>query len=306
MKLTKIKHSQCVWHDLTEIDEKAIAYLRKNFKFHELDLEDCLSKTERPKLDTYQNYIFLVIFLPILNGGGKLISSPVRVFVGPKYVVTLHDNEILPIVNIKESCRLEIEKNYYLGQGSGFLLYEIISQLFQSCFPVLDKIGRSIGEIEEDLFGEDEEQEIKDMLRDTARVRRNVIVFRRIMLPQRSVISSLEKSVTPFMGKNLGTYFGDVVDQTEKIWDMLTSYKELIESLQDTNEALISHRINSVMKILTVFSVILLPLTFITGLYGMNVNLPLGEHPIAFWGIITGMATLVMLMVTFFRRKKWL
>ncbi|MDD4351604.1 MAG: magnesium transporter CorA family protein [Candidatus Gracilibacteria bacterium] len=307
MQLKKVITPKCSWYYLTEKDQKSISFLRRKFKFHELDLEDCLSDTERPKLDVYDKYLFLVLFVPMYNKEDKrIISRGVRIFVGKDYLVTLHSGALKPLDKLFTEAKRKNEKEYYFSKGPGFLLYEIITQLYQYCFPILDKVGANLNEIEKDLFVEEENTELRDMLRDIARINRNIIVFRRIMLPQRSVIMRLEHSQLEFLPQDWTVYFGDISDQIEKIWDILISYKELIESLKDTNETLISHRINNVMKILTIFSVTILPLTFITGLYGMNVTLPFGNEPLAFWKLAGSMLALLALMLLFFKRKRWL
>ncbi len=190
-----------------------------------------------------------------------------------------------------------------MGSGSGFLLYEIIDQLYSAAFPMLDKIEKSVTSLERDVFSLSEQH---DMLKDILVLKKNIITFRRIIAPQRTVIAQIEHKNKKFLPDSLEIYFDDVVDKVEKIWNNLESLKDLIESLQDTNESIISHTTNNVIKILTVFSVVMLPLTFLTGLYGMNVALPMADKNGVFLILAGTMVGIVLLMLGLFKYKRWI
>lgn len=182
----------------------------------------------------------------------------------------------------------------------------IIKRLFTSSFSITDKIQVNLKEIEEKIF---ESPHVKDQLFDIMVAKKNIITLRKILLPERPVIANLEHKQKRFLPDTLEVYFDDVVDQIEKLWNILETQKEVIESLEDTNESLLSHKINNTMRTLTVFSVIMLPLTFFTGLFGMNVQLPFEtamENLEHFWDILMAMGITVFLMVGVFKVKKWL
>ena len=168
----------------------------------------------------------------------------------------------------------EALREQLFSKGSGRLLYEVLDDLFDYCFPILDKIGHKLDSIEDDMF----EGRSEEVVRDISNVKQEIISYRKIIKPERSTLRLLERHVERFLPEELELYFDDIVDAAERIWDLLDNYKEVVEALEDTNESVISHRQNDVLRILTVFSVVLLPLTLITGIFGMNVELPGLRH----------------------------
>ena len=169
------------------------------------------------------------------------------------------------------------------SNGTGYLLYQIVDQSFDYCFPMLRKIGNKLEQLEEDIFiGRGEE-----VVRDISNVKQEIINFRKTIRPQRTVLRDLERTKQRYMREDLEVYFDDIVDAAERIWDMLENYKEVVEALEDTNESVISHRVNDILRVLTAISVIVLPLTFIASLWGMNVGVPGEGDETAFW-IISG------------------
>ncbi|MDP2625198.1 MAG: magnesium transporter CorA family protein [Candidatus Peregrinibacteria bacterium] len=302
---TTIKLGKLQWTDISSPNEDTVKMLEKKYDFHELDLEDCLSKHQRPKIDEYEDYLFIVLHFPFYSKRLKrVVSEELDIFIGPDYLITLHDGQLRSMNKLIKHCKQDRSTmKEYMGKGTGYLLYMVIRELFDEAFPILDDMWRSLAGIERDLFDGDTE---KDMVRDILWLKKDVINFRRIVSPQRAVIAQLEHKNKKFLPENLEVYFDDVVDKIEKMWGTLENLKELTESLQDTNEVLISHQTNRIIKILTVFSVVLLPLTVITGFYGMNVQLPYAETVMAAKGITLSMLGLVVLMLVFFKWKRWL
>ena len=187
-------------------------------------------------------------------------------------------------------------------KGSGRLLYEVLDDLFDYCFPILDKIALKLDSIEDDI----EDRRSEEIVNDISKVKQEIISYRKIVKPQRPALRLLERHIERFLPENLELYFDDLVDASERIWDLLDNYKEIVEALEDTNESVISHRQNDILRILTIFSVVLLPLTLISGIFGMNVLFP-GEHTReAFWIIAGLMVGVIVSMVAFFTYKRWL
>ena len=178
----------------------------------------------------------------------------------------------------------------------------MLDDLFDYCFPILDKIGHKLDSLEDDVF----EGRSDEVVRDISNAKQEIISYRKIIKPERSTLRLLERHVERFLPEELELYFDDIVDATERIWDMLDNYKEVVEALEDTNESVISHRQNDVLRVLTVFSVIILPLTLITGVFGMNTKFPGFDTAWAFWTIVGVMAAALVGMLGFFRHKKWL
>jgi magnesium transporter len=270
-----------------------------------LDIEDCLSEQERPKIEEYDDYLFLVFHIPYrTNKNHRIMKEEVNIFLGPDFVVTLHRGKI-PVLDLvwKEIEEKQEKREEYLQHGTGFFLYELMSKLFDDIFPLVDQVTKRIRIMEDQLFESDEEV---DMLRDIMNVKRNIISMRSILLPQRTLIATLEHKNKKFIPDELELYFDDILDAIERQWSLLETAKEMIDALQETHESWLSHKTNAVVRVLTVFSVTMLPLTVITGLYGMNVKLPLQGDPFAFIGIGAVMVLILAVMVLYFSRKHWL
>lgn len=300
-----ITHGNLTWIDVHDPSIETLTELKEKFKFHELDVEDCLSENQRSKIDEYSKYLFMILHFPYYDKKSQKVSfEEVDFFLANDLLITVHTNGFKNFVGFFEKTMesKEVRENI-MSKGSGFLLYEVIDFMFTTAFPILDNFETSIAILERDVFTLGEQ---RDMLRDILRTKKNIITFRRVIGPERTVVAQLEHKHKKFLADNLDLYFDDLVDKIEKIWNTLENLKELVESLQDTNESIISHATNNVIRMLTTFSVIMLPLTFITGLYGMNVNLPLAEQNEIFFVLTGVMLFIVLSMLAFFKYKKWI
>jgi magnesium transporter len=178
----------------------------------------------------------------------------------------------------------------------------VLDDLFDYCFPILDKIGHKLDSVEDDMF----ERRAEDVVRDLSDVKQEIISYRKIIKPERSSLRLLERQVERFMPEELDLYFDDIVDAAERIWDLLDNYKEVVEGLESTNESVISHRQNDVLRVLTVFSAVLLPLTLLASVFGMNVAFPGEGTATAFWVIVAAMVVALTGLLGFFRWKRWI
>src|SRR5438876_3403590 len=292
------------WIHLDTPGHEAATELAERFGWHPLDVEDVLSKRQRPKVDEYPDYLFAVLHFPFYDKAvQRLNAAELDVFLGPGYLVTLPNVELLPGSRLFQRCLADPElRESLFSKGSGYLLYHVLDDLFDYCFPILDKIGHKLDSIEDDI----DEPRCEEIVRDISKAKQEIISYRKIVKPQRPALRLLERKIERFLPENLELYFDDLVDASERIWDLLDNYKEVVEALEDTNESLISHRQNDVLRILTIFSVILLPLTLISGIFGMNVLFP-GEHThAAFWAIVGLMVTVIIGMIGFFKYNRWL
>ncbi len=292
------------WVHLTSPTAEEAARLAERFGWHALDLEDVLSKRQRPKVDEYPEYLFVVLHFPAYDKAvQRLNAAELDVFLGPDFLITLPNVELLPVTRLFLRCEDDEElRETLFSKGSGYLLYHVLDDLFDYCFPILDKIGHKLDSIEDDMF----EGAAEDVVRDISNVKQEIISYRKIIKPERSTLRVLEARTQRFLPQDLEVYFDDIVDAAERIWDLLDNYKEVVEALEDTNESVISHRQNDVLRILTIFSVTMLPLSLLAGIFGMNVGFPgEGTHQ-AFWIIVGGMIGTLVAMVAFFRYKRWL
>ena len=280
------------------------AWLAEHFDFHALDLEDVMSRNQRPKIDEYPDYLFIVLHFPVFDKQvGRLNAGELDLFVGPDFIITLPNQALKPVQYLFERCRTNEEfREQLFSKGTGYLLYQIVDQSVDYCFPMLRKIGNKLEQLEEEIFiGRGEE-----VVRDISNVKQEIINFRKVIRPQRPVFRDLERTKQRYMRDELEVYFDDIVDASERIWDMLENYKEVVVALDETNESVISHRVNEILRVLTAFSVVVLPLTFIASLWGMNVGVPGEGDMTAFWIITAAMVALLVGMVAFFRRRGWL
>ena len=178
----------------------------------------------------------------------------------------------------------------------------MLDDLFDYCFPILDKIGYKLDRIEDEMF----EGRSEEIVRDISNLKQEIISYRKIIKPERSTLRLLERHVERFLPEELDLYFDDIVDAAERIWDLLDNFKEVVEALEDTNESVISHRQNDVLRLLTIFSVTLLPLTVLTGVFGMNVDFPGEGTQVSFWIVLGAMAATIVGLLGFFRYKRWI
>src|SRR5213080_3355859 len=294
------------WIHLDAPDPLQAGILAGRFGWHPLDVEDVLSKRQRPKIDDYadEGYLFGVLHFPAYDKAiQRLNAAELDFFLGPDYLVTMPNVQLNPVTRLFSRCQEdEVFRTQLFEKGSGRLLYEVLDDLFDYCFPILDKIAYKLDSIEDDI----DERHSEEIVGDISKAKQEIISYRKIIKPQRPALRLLERRIERFLPENLELYFDDLVDASERIWDLLDNYKEVVEALEDTNESLISHRQNDVLRILTVFSVILLPLTLISGIFGMNVMFP-GEHTReAFWIIAGLMVAVIVSMVAFFKYKRWL
>ncbi len=248
------------------------AWLEEHFEFHPLDYEDVLSRNQRPKIDEYEDYLFIVLYFPVFDKTvGRLNAAELDIFIGPDFIITLPNTPLPPVEYLFERCRANAEvRETLFSKGSGYLLYKIVDDSFDYCFPMLRKIGNKLERLEEDIF----EGKAEEVVRDLSNSKQEIINFRKIIRPQRAVLRDLERTKQRYLAEDLEVYFDDIVDASERIWDMLENFKEVVEALEDTNESVLSHRVNEVLRVLTAFSVIILPLTFLASIFGMNVDLP--------------------------------
>src|SRR6266576_7151889 len=233
-----------------------------------------LSKRQRPKIDEYteEGYLFAVLHFPVYDKAvQRLNAAELDFFIGQDYLVTLPNVELLPVTRLFRRCEEdEALRDQLFSKGSGYLFYHVLDDLFDYCFPILDKIAYKLDSIEDDVF----EGRSEEVVRDISDANQEIISYRKIIKPERATLRVLERQIERFLPEELELYFDDIVDAAERIWDLLDNYKEVIEGLEDTNESVISHRQNNVLRVLTVVSVILLPLTLISGIFGMNVHFP--------------------------------
>jgi magnesium transporter len=281
-----------------------MAWVEERYEFHPLDYEDVLSRNQRPKVDEYDDYLFIVLHFPRYDKTvARLNAAELDLFVGADYLITIQNEPLQAVQYLFDRVRNNEElREDVFAKGPGYLLYRIVDDSVDASFPMLAKMGNKLERIEEEIF----EGESEDVVRDISNVKQEIINFRKIVRPQRAAFRDLERNKARYIAEDLDIYFDDINDASERVWDMLENYKEVVEALESTNESAIAHRTNETFRVLTAISVIVLPLTLVASIWGMNVGVPGEQSRTAFWVIIAIMVVLLGAMVGYFRRRDWL
>jgi magnesium transporter len=303
-RISELAAEGLTWVHADRPGEAEVAYLAERFGFHELDIEDVLSKRQRPKIDEYPDYLFLVLHFPFYDKSvQRLNAAELDLFLGQDFLITLPNVELLPVTYLLRRCEDDAERREELfSKGSGYLLYHVLDDLFDYCFPILDKIGTKLDAIEGAIF----EERSEEVVRDISNAKQEIIAYRKIIKPERATLRLLERSTLRFLPENLELYFDDIVDASERVWDLLDNYKEVIDGLESTNESFISHKQQYRLQLLTVVSIILLPLTLLASVFGMNVGVPGEGSTGPFWVLVGFMVALGVGLLALFRWRRWL
>jgi magnesium transporter len=277
LRVRAIMERKMTWFYIEKPTSREVAFLAERFHFHPLDLDDVLSRIQRPKIDVYKDYLFIVLHFPVFDEENRITRpSETDIFIGENYVATVDcSGDLKPLARFFQEC--ETDKNSrerYLGRSSGFLLYHILDRLVGACFPILDKVTRNIDHIEDIILT----RPVPETVREISLIRRDLISFRRVVHPQVAVFETLERGEYPFLKEEEEIYFGDIADHIRKIWGGLEDGKEVIDGLADTSNWLTSHRIQEIMRLLTIIMGLLAPPTLIASIYGMNIPLPGGVN----------------------------
>jgi len=305
MYFHEIKGKNLTLINVNKPREEELNFLEEECQFYSLDVKDCLLPPQRTKIVERADYLFVVLIFPIYNYQTKEIySSEIDFFIRKDLLVIVHNNELNSLVDLLK--KIENNKNLqeqYLSGNPASLLYEILNLLLSYCFPILNHISIDIDNIEKRIFVGDE----KKMVREILSIKQNIVNFRKVMQAHKTVIRKLIIKAPQFFSIiKLNIYFNNLIEYIKEIWDTLENYKEAINALHATNESLISFRLNDIMKLLTMISVILLPITLIASVFGMNADMPFLVHPNSFFYVLFFMCIVSLGVVWFFKIKKWM
>ena len=299
-----LENGQLTWVNIERPGLAEMTYLKERYGFHQLTLDDCISTIQIPKLDVFDDYLFLVLQFPLFNPKSQItLPSEVDIFVGATYLVTVDSGTLHPLTKLFNDCEQSEEvRRQVLSSSSGFLLYRILDGLVDYCFPMVNRIITNVNSIEERLFDTQE----RGIVREMALVRRDIISYRRVVRPMFDVLEELEEKEFPLLRVDPDIYFGDLVDHLRRIWGELEDMKEVIESLHDTHASLSTYRNNDIVRALTVAATLVLPFLAIASLYGMNVPLPLQEEDWFFPTLLALAGSVSVAMFVFLRLRRWL
>ncbi|MFA5076482.1 MAG: magnesium transporter CorA family protein [Patescibacteria group bacterium] len=301
MAIKTAEYKEVKWIHIDGVDDEVVSFFKNNFKFHHLDIEDVASERQRPKIDIYKYYLFTIFVFPYYDQSKeKVRGREVDIFLNKDTLITVSKKQFPLLDKIFGRCLSEEKyKKAWLGKGPDFLFYRLLAVLFKDSARALDNLNHLISNIEDDVY----EYETQDIFRDLAYLRRGVLALRRMIDPQRFTINTLVNIKRDFVSPDLSVYFDDVHDSVEKIWVSIENYKDTIDGLHLTNESLVSQHTNRVIQILTIFSATLLPLTLLSGIYGMNVQLPFADRPYLV-GVVFGVFVLIIFTVLLILKKK--
>lgn len=305
MATNTLINGRVTWTNITKATQDDISQLQERYpQFHPLNLHDCLTEIEFPKVDHHDNYLFMVVQIPRWNSQEKIsLPSEVDIFITHGVLVTSHPGNLKPLNDLFERAQKdETFREQLLGRGASPLLYDVLHALVDYCFPILHKVNQNIRHIEEHLFRDDPEH----ILQDIAIVRRDVIALRHILRPQVDIIHAIEQGNWPFIHDDLTLYWSNIGDHLTQLRAMLDEHMDVIDGLSDTIDTLSSHRIDGVVRVLTLITILTVPLNLLATIFGMNVNLPYGDHPIPFFAINALGILLTVALIWYMRRRNWL
>ena len=302
--MRQIQTSKITWIDFSEPDADELLELKKKFKLHPLAIEEFTMPSARPKASLYGHCLYLTIHVPLFDKENRrTFPSELDIVMTDKYLITGHDQDIFQLRDFFQRIqRSKKAQEQYMSQSPGHLLYYVIEDLLESCFPKIDHINENLDKIEEEIFKGNEKQ----MVHEISYVKRDILNFRRTLKPQKSVLESLAKDNYPMIDTDLRSYYQDLVGTNIRVWSALENAKETIESLEGTNDALLSNKLNTTMKVLTIFSAVMLPMTVISSVLSMSMHIPLSHNTHAFWIYVAGMFLISAITIVIFKVKKWI
>lgn len=302
--MQKIETEKVKWIDLEQPGADDLLKIGKEYQLHPLVMEELTTPTLRPKAAQYDGSLYLAIHIPLFDTEEKTtFPAEIDIILTRDTLITSHDTNIFQLTEFfKELQENEITRNSIMGKSAGYLLHQLLEMLMESCFPKLDHIIEKLNHIEKEIFAGNE----KDMVFEISVVKRDILNFRRTMKPQKTIIDSLAQREYSIIEPELKPYFQDLIGTVIRIWNTLENLKETIESMEGTNNSLLSNKLDMTMKILTIFSAVLLPLTVYSNILAMSASIPFGNNPYGFWIHMSIMLVIALFTVSVFKIKKWL
>ena len=315
-KIETLQGNGFTWIDLQNPDREDVEKLSKKYNFNELNIEDCMTKFELPKLDSYDDHFFVILhFPPLAQKIGISKNSQLSIFMGKDFLVTVHQGDLRPLVELVQTCISNSDeelKNRLLGESSGDLLHEIIDVLVDDLLHTSRKIIANLDEMEDNVFDES-----KPVARSIALLRREINRLRRISVPLKRFVLEIAKNVKRFSDNSddeLALYFDDVIDHIDKVIETLDESRETMEIYKDVDFVLSNEKTNKVLAVLTMIFTLAIPSTVIGTFYGMNVNLPggIGDNVMiigpftTFIVIILASAIPAIIMFAYFKKLGWI
>jgi len=307
--LKKLTAKNYTWIDIDHPTTNDIAYVKKKYDIRDVVLDRLIPPMKRSELEDYKQYFFIILHFPSFDREfRKSMPEELDIIITKDTLITSHNGNLSEHNKFFQICNeCAPEKLILLGKGHIHMLYHLLDALIDAQLPMLDHIAENITRIEEQVFRGQE----REMLSEIAIVKRDVIDFRRIVKPQHSVLEALNHKAAHLFGEKymvkLERHMQEIIGSNIKIWNTIENHKEMIESIEETNESLLSYKLNETMKFLTAASLILTPMTLIINIWGMSFSdFPLKDNPYGFWIIISFMMIVGIISMVYFKAKKWM
>ena len=294
--------SSVTWINLEGIDPSSIQTLNEHFQIHPLVSEDIIHTGQRPKMEVYDRYIFIVLkMIYFQDGTDEIVDEQISLILGPGYVISIQEKEGDVFDPIR--TRLREGKGRIRGQGADYLAYSLLDAIVDNYFLILEKRGEVMEELEDDILTDSG----PDILHDIHQFKKEMIYLRKQVWPLREVISGLQRNESSLIQTSTLVYLRDVYDHTIQVIDSIESFRDMITGMHDIYFSSISNRMNEIMKVLTIFAAIFIPLTFVAGIYGMNFKyMPELSWRWGYFGALGLMACIAAGLIGYFKKKNWL
>lgn len=292
-----------LWIDIYDCSATELNYIGDLFEFHPLALEDCLQISPRAKLDRYDDYNFFVFhalrYFEEAEEEDEISSIELDVFMGSNYIVTIHPIALAAVGKVARVCLRETE---LMVLGPEHLLYRIVDNMVDDYFPIITRLGERIDDLEDSIFM-DRGREITE---EILALKRTIILLRKVLIPQRRIFGNINGHYSFLVNEENIPYYLDLVDHLDSVLDTANTYRDLVNSTTETYYSIINGRTSEIITVLTIISIIMMPLTVITGFFGMNVHIPGANSHFYIVYILLGMAGLAVAMLGFFRYRRWI
>ncbi|MCF7795441.1 magnesium transporter CorA family protein [Patescibacteria group bacterium] len=298
------------WYNIVNAGKKELEYLRKKYNFNTEHIQASTAKvtSQRPIIEDKKDYLFVILHFPVYNSNGnkQIIAGEIDFFVGHGYIITLHNKNIKVLDDFFNSCKKENDSMLsYELESSAIVLYEILKKLMTENYKLLDSNSIEVNNVDKKIFSELPKKINTEILN----LKRNILNIRKIIQSHKNILKrlmSIKSSIVP--RKELKKYYTELVDSSKRIWEITDNQKEHIDALYTTNESMMNFRITNIMKILTIFSVIVLPLNLLASVFGMNVtnNMPFIDNENGFIFVIALMIISSLTILIYFIRKRWI
>lgn len=291
-----------LWIDLYDCTFKELYSVADIFEFHPLAVEDCLQDSPRAKVDKYDDYYFFVFHAPRYNeeSDEEITTDELNIFLGTNYLITIHKDSLPSVARIAKFCNQQ--KTHMMERAPDYLLYNLVDGIVDEYFPIIERLSERIDELEDEIYINPAKEITEEMLS----LKRTILLLRKLILPQKRIFSNVNCRYSFTVKEENHPYYLDLVDHLERLSDSTDTYRDLVNNAMDTYYSIISNKTNEVMRVLTIISTIMMPLTFITGIFGMNVPIPFQNSRYELWFILCAMVVLSILMIRFFHRRKWI